>query len=313
MNLISPLLSIIVTAHNKKAYLDATLKSVIKALGNTLPQCELIIIDDSSSDNTPSIIERFVARYPATRHYRVQFANIGKVRNFALSQCWGEYILMVDGDDQLLAERFTHYLQIVQHQRPDLLISKLIEVKENEPLSAQFSDVFPEVLSTEKAIESFLIHKDFQAHIGGLFIRRERLLAIPFPNFICYEDRWVFPSLLMQSPHIIYVREGFYLYFKHQTSLSTSIDNAKIRCLFLAQENMERVFPARFHQLIACHWISLYQRHWQSMVGTKELESIQQRIQQRIRAINKLSFLINRRIRLSYKRKLLQVSRLIPR
>ncbi|MFS2225269.1 glycosyltransferase [Pantoea sp. B65] len=301
-----PLLSIIITAHNGEAYLSATLQSVADALGNALPRCEFIITNDNSSDNTQEIIERFAASYPVSKTFVTQFANIGKVRNFAIAHCQGEYILMVDGDDLLLAGKLADKLQILQQQRPDLLICKLIEMEENAPVPEPQSNAAPETLSSDNAIERFLIHRDFQAHVIGQFIRRELLVATPFPDFTCYEDSWVFPSLLTRSQKILYSRSGFYLYIKRHGSLSARINANKIRYLFQTLENMDRIFPARFSHLIACHWIDLLNRYGQDMAGTAELESTRQRI----RAVGKLAFLADRRIRFSYKRKLLQVARL---
>ncbi|MCU5773538.1 glycosyltransferase [Erwiniaceae bacterium BAC15a-03b] len=300
----SPLLSIIITAHNGEAYLAATLDSVINAVGNALPECELIITNDSSGDNTQGIIDAFAIRYPATKTFVLQLANIGKVRNFAIAQCQGEYILMVDGDDLLLAENFSEKFQLLQQQRPDLLISKLIETEENSAPHEAKNTVAPEVLSQGNAIERFLIHRDFQAHVIGQFIQRKLLIAIPFPDFTCYEDSWVFPALLTQSEKIIYSRSGFYLYIKRNSSLSGQINLPKILCLYQTLDNMDRVLPARFSHLIACHWLDLFNRYSRKMTGTKELE----KTRQRIRAIGKLAFLADSRIRFSYKRKLLKVA-----
>lgn len=301
-----PLLSIIITAHNGEAYLPATLKSVTDSLGSALPLCEFIITNDNSSDNTQTIIDRFAASYPASKTFITQFANIGKVRNFAVAQCLGEYILMVDGDDLLLADTLVEKMQILQQHRPDLLICKLIETEENSPPPEQLNAVEPEVLSQGDAIERFLIHRDFQAHVIGQFIRRELLVAIPFPAFTCYEDSWVFPALLTQSEKILYSRSGFYLYIKRNGSLSGQINLDKIQCLYQTLENMDRVLPARFSHLIACHWLDLFNRYSREMTGTEELE----KTRQRIRAIAKLAFLADSRIRFSYKRKLLKVARL---
>ncbi|WP_426817273.1 glycosyltransferase family 2 protein [Winslowiella sp. 2C04] len=300
-----PLLSIIITAHNGEAWLSATLASVITSLGGALPLCEFIITNDNSTDNTQQIIDRFAATYPASKTFITQFANIGKVRNFAVAECQGEYILMIDGDDLLLANKLNEKLQILQQQRPDLLICKLIETEENATHPEIVTASAPEILSPDNAIERFLIHRDFQAHVIGQFFRREILIAAPFPEFVCYEDSWVFPQVLALSNKILYSRSGFYLYIKRSGSLSGKINLAKVQCLYQTLEHMDLVLPARFSHLIACHWIDLFNRYAGEMAGTVELE----KTKKRIREIGKLAFLANRRVRFSYKRKLLRVAR----
>ena len=302
-----PLLSVIITAHNCAGWLTETLDSVIAALADAAPRCEIVIINDASTDDSQSIIERFAARHSSVRHQQTQLRNIGKVRNHAVALARGDYVLMIDGDDRLLPHAVADHLPILEQQAPDIYLSKIVEQR---GASADTQPAWhfraPVSLTRDNAIMRFLIHRDFQAHFIGQYFRRSLLLANPFPPFICYEDAWLFPQLLTRSEKILFSGAGFYLYRKHASSLSTVMSSEKIACLLAATAHMDEVLPASFKPLITCHWIDVINRHASELKQQGEWE----RVKQRLRQQNLVSFLFNGKIRMSYKRKMLKVRRL---
>ncbi len=302
MAVIAHRLSIVITAHNCDTWLAETLSAVMASLGDAEDRCEIVIINDASIDGTQTIIDHFAASHRHIRTDHTELRNIGKVRNHAVAMCRGEYILMIDGDDSLLPGAIQDHLKILDQQHPDIWLSKIIERREHTRLPDwQYRP--PLRLSREEAIERFLIHRDFQAHFIGQYFRRDLLLKYPFPDFICYEDAWLFPLILMHSTTILFSAGGFYLYRKHQTSLSTVMNEEKIRCLLAATEHMDNVLPAHFQPLITCHWIDIMNRHQAVLKQTGYWAPVKQRVH----STHLLCFLLNRKIRLSYKRKRLKV------
>ena len=302
-----PRLSIIVTAHNCATWLQDTLDSIVASAGNTLSSCEIILVNDASEDDTQAIIERFAAVYPQTRHQQTWLRNIGQVRNHAVAQARGDYILMVDGDDKVLPGAIADHLPQLEAQRPDIYLSKIIEKRSADmnPVPPWHAGT-PVVLARDEAITRFLIHRDFQAHFIGQYFRRHLLQENPFPSFICYEDAWLFPLLLTKSEKILYSTCGFYLYRKHAASLSTTMQPEKIVCLLAATQHMDEVLPTRFQALITCHWLDIVNRHSTELKKLGVWEQVKKRIHQQ----SLWAFLLNGKIRVSYKRKMLKLRRL---
>ncbi|MEQ4529784.1 MAG: glycosyltransferase family 2 protein [Mixta sp.] len=300
-------LSIIIAAHNCDAWLKDTLNSVIASLGEASPRCEIIIINDASDDDTQSIIESFAATHPQVHHQQTLFRNIGKVRNHAVSLAQGDYILMLDGDDQLLPGAIVDHLRVLDEQAPDIYLSKIIEQRsDNCSNTPGWHYRAPVSLTNEEVITRFLIHRDFQAHFIGQYFHRSLLQKNPFPHFICYEDAWLFPLLLTKSKKTIFSESGFYLYRKHATSLSTVMNPVKISCLLAATAHMDEVLPVEFKPLITCHWIDVINRHADVLKQQNEWERVKKRIHEQHLG----SFLFNGKVRMSYKRKMLKVRRL---
>ncbi|MCX8959154.1 glycosyltransferase family 2 protein [Erwinia psidii] len=301
----TPCLSILIAAHNCGDYLVGTLDSIVASLGGALTRTEIVIVNDASTDNTQAIIDDYMQRLPILHSFRTDYRNVGKVRNYAVRQARGEYILMVDGDDRLLPGALQNRLHTLLTHSPDILLSKIIEVRPGAPLPQWLPGEFTE-LSKNDAIERFLIHRDFQAHFIGQFFTRTLLQQHAFPDFICYEDTWLFPLLLTYSKKTLFTHHGFYLYRKHPHSLSAAIDQHKITCLIAATQNMDNVLPEQFEHLITCHWLDIANRYHSTLRGTAQGTLVKERIAR----ISLLRFLLNRKIRMSFKRKMLAVRKL---
>lgn len=295
-------LSIILTAHNCDTCLGNTLLSLADSLDGLTEGYEIILINDASADNTGEMLQKFADNHSQTRLFQVDFRNIGKVRNFGVQQCSGDYITMLDGDDRLLTRSLRDIIQYLAHSRPDLLLTKLNEVYDNNFQSLSWTGLQPQTLSQHQAIKKFLIHKELQAHFIGQFVKRELLSANPFPEFQCYEDAYLFPTVLRQSYNIVFSQHGPYLYFKRANSLSNKVDEQKIHLLVEATEEMERVLGKQYSNLIACHWITIFQRYGQGMQNLLD----RSKVIARIKGIRPLSFLLDPAIRFSFKKKYLK-------
>ncbi len=90
---VGPLVSVIIPAYNSGPYLVKTLES---ALGQTYPDREIIVVDDGSTDDTPSCVERYGA---AVTYIRQESAGVGAARNRGLAAARGEYVALLDHDD----------------------------------------------------------------------------------------------------------------------------------------------------------------------------------------------------------------------
>ena len=87
-----PLVSIIVTTKNNQATLDACLASIKK---QSYANRELIVVDNSSSDETPDIAARY------TEHVYTYGPERSAQRNYGVRQARGEYVCIIDSDMEL--------------------------------------------------------------------------------------------------------------------------------------------------------------------------------------------------------------------
>lgn len=93
-------LSIIIPAYNAEAYLQQCLDSI---LAQERQGCEVIVVDDGSTDGTAALLER----YPDVKVIHQENRGMSTARNRGLDEARGEYILFVDSDDLLTDDALT--------------------------------------------------------------------------------------------------------------------------------------------------------------------------------------------------------------
>ena len=111
----TPLVSVLMTAYNRKKYIAEAIESV---LASTFQDFELIIVDDCSRDHTVEIVRLYTSDPRLQVH--VNEKNLGDYpnRNRAASLAKGQYLKYVDSDDyiyprglQIMVEMFEPFTQ----------------------------------------------------------------------------------------------------------------------------------------------------------------------------------------------------------
>ena len=294
-------LSVIIAAHNAEDTLHATLESLHAAIDNAGDAVEVIIFNDNSDDATQDIIEKWLPAFPHAQSRYVEYRNVGHVRNSAVSLASGDYITMLDSDDRLKPCSLRDAVVFLKAQRPDMLLTRLLETRDIRKITAFWQGFTPVSFSQNEAIKRFLQHKEFQAHLIGQFIHRRLYESNPIPSMVCYEDFAVFPAMLMQAEKICYQRQGHYYYIKRSESLSSRLDASKITTLVECTLMMEKTFPLAFKNLVNCHWFDIYSNHRQHLTD-QQLKFVKSRVN----ALYSLSFFISSDVRFSYKKRVIE-------
>lgn len=86
----------ILPVYNGRKFLRGAVESV---LAQTLPPCELIVVDDGSTDGSLDAIEGLTASFPI-RILRQENAGQSTARNLAARQATGDYLAFLDQDDR---------------------------------------------------------------------------------------------------------------------------------------------------------------------------------------------------------------------
>lgn len=88
-----PFLSIIIPAWNESQWLSATLAAVKEAISASGRDCEIIVVDNASTDSTADL-----ARRAGTRVVYEPERRISRARNRGAQSARGHYLLFVDAD-----------------------------------------------------------------------------------------------------------------------------------------------------------------------------------------------------------------------
>lgn len=111
-------ISVIIPVYNAEKYLSRCLDSVINQITN---EDEILLIDDNSTDSSPSICEKYEKNYENIKYFRQEKNNgPSKARNLGLEKSEGKYIVFLDSDDFIEEKYFD--IMLKYSQKYDLVI-----------------------------------------------------------------------------------------------------------------------------------------------------------------------------------------------
>ena len=130
------LFSIIVPVYNTAQYLNKCIDSLLK---QTYQNFEILLIDDGSTDDSPSIIDDYSTRFENIISYHIQNSGVSSARNLGLQKAHGEYIVFVDSDDYV----DKMFLQTMVDSQADLYVQGWKNVRTDETIidTCQFIDL----------------------------------------------------------------------------------------------------------------------------------------------------------------------------
>ena len=107
-----PVISAIVPNYNHAQYLPRSLGAL---LNQPLLPCEIIVVDDCSTDNSLEILNEFARRYPIIRVLPNE-KNMGcnASMNRAMEQARGDYVLFTSADDEVRPGVFEHATRLLR-------------------------------------------------------------------------------------------------------------------------------------------------------------------------------------------------------
>lgn len=188
------LLSVIVPTYNYAHRLHRCLKSV---LSQRLDDCELLVVDDGSTDHTDEVLREIEQRFPnGWQRLRQDNAGAGAARNTGLRHCRGSYVLFLDADDELTPGTLSMICGILR-SRPDLglIIGAHLACYPNGK-ERRHSPGALRATPKDKA-EDYLIDKRVSISHGAMVARKDLLAARPYPeNLRKGEDIPVFAHLI---------------------------------------------------------------------------------------------------------------------
>lgn len=113
-----PKVSIIVPVYNTEKYLKKCLDSL---LNQTLEDIEIIVVNDSSPDNSQVIIDEYVKKDKRVKSYIKPNGGQGDARNLGLEKATGEYIGYVDSDDFVDSKMYEDMYNKAVEEKSDIV------------------------------------------------------------------------------------------------------------------------------------------------------------------------------------------------
>lgn len=211
----NPLVSVIVPVYGVERYLDRCVASIV---AQTYRDLEIILVDDGSPDDCPSLCDAWAAKDGRITAIHQVNAGVSAARNHGIDEAHGEYLYFVDADDfaepdlveTLVARAITDDAQIVfcgyetNTLQPDGSLTKTDETRsfdltfvENTVFAAEFAE-----LAAERYVYpswNKLFRTDFVRTVGARFpvgVVADEDSYFDFPLYAAVERVSVVPDWL---------------------------------------------------------------------------------------------------------------------
>lgn len=139
--------SVIMPAYNAEAFVA---RAITSAREQTEPRIEIIVVDDASTDSTPTILEQIAAQDERVRLVRSAVnGGPGVARNRGLEVAHGEWIALLDADDGFAPNRLETLIALGDRNKADLVSDNLVLCPEDG--STDSGPMLPSGLLSRKA------------------------------------------------------------------------------------------------------------------------------------------------------------------
>ena len=247
------LLSIIVPIYGVEKYINNCIDSI---LSQTFDDFELILVDDGSIDNCPSICDEY--KQKDSRIHVVHKSNGGLVsaRKAGIKLASGKYVTYVDGDDFIVPKMYEIMLSKAEEYDADVVICDIncyYNSDKNIMLEQYFDGGYYEGERLDFVKSKYISCKEpfdfgFLPAVWNKVYKRDLLVSYQEKvdtRLVIGEDAAVFYPL-MQDVKKMYYCKGDYLYYYRQVDKSMSreygihhLNNICFLCNYLS-DNLDK-------------------------------------------------------------------------
>lgn len=192
--------SVIISAYNDESTIRKCVNSVINQSLTFDENCEIILINDGSKDNTGSICRQYATKYPNNITYiSKNHEGTGVSQNVCLEHAKGEYVLFLKGENHISKNTLKRVLQIFKSSA-DL---EIVTVKPQFKDYSLNESIFATKYQKTQIVDLIETPDFFQAQAKSCFFKRTTLNKIVFPKSYNLAEEIVFANeILINNPKI---------------------------------------------------------------------------------------------------------------
>lgn len=256
-----PKVSVIIPIYNVEKYLSECVESVIN---QTLKEIEIILIDDGSTDTSPSICDKYQKKDSRIKVIHKSNGGLSNARNTGLKLAQGEYISFVDADDWIASEMLSKMYLKAKQEHSDVTICNLSIAKNKKIKPTQYWPQINEHIIYKDEIYSHLfLHPSYVVNkiYKRTFLEKNKLY---FLQGYIYEDVPFSTQVLLLTNHISYCLDNFYFYRLERDDAITAKKSTKHLDIIYIEQQIQEILNK--HNVPDNVWKNFYQ--WQTEIYT---------------------------------------------
>ena len=212
--------SIIIPVYNVEKYISKCVDSVIN---QTFTNLEILLIDDGSPDNCPSICEAYARKDKRITVIHKKNGGLSDARNYGLDKATGEFILFVDSDDYIRKDMCEIMINDALINNADIVMCNYYWV-DSQGNDLNINNQIDNIIYTP---EQYL-HAYINTQEAGFIIacnklyKREIFNDLRYPVGKINEDYFLIHKVVYRSKIISSINEKLYFYVQTENSIMRS-------------------------------------------------------------------------------------------
>lgn len=230
--------SIVVPVYNVSQYLRVCIDSLIN---QTYPNCEIILVDDGSKDDSGEICDEYALKYSNINVLHKQNGGLSDARNSGLKMCTGEFVMFIDSDDYVSENLVERLIDKYKETNADIVICDYKDVWDDKyNFSQEKANYSISVMSNIEAVKVLIFgEKHGMVPAWNKLYKKELLNEKElYPIGKIHEDCYTTYKLMLKADKICYINEKLYAYRHRCGSITTNINLDKENDIIYAADEM---------------------------------------------------------------------------
>ena len=248
------MISIIVPIFNVEKYIEKCVNSLLR---QTYKNIEVILINDGSTDNTPSICLELRKRDNRIRYISTENKGVSHARNEGLLIAEGEFITFVDADDYVEPNMYEEIIKNMKESSADIGICGY-----DYGNSIEEKDLGIEIFNRDDAIKNLFYDNSYRGFLWNKVYKKEVLYDVEQKIKLFNEKLKIMEDLVYNYDafekinKVVYNHKRFYHYIQRETSvLNTEFSKARLTTLIALDNLISRINYKEIKNKLKIHYL----------------------------------------------------------
>lgn len=192
---------------------------------------EVILVDDGSTDGSPVLCDQYASRDPRFKVLHVPNGGPATAKNRGLELATGDYVAMIDSDDEVKDSMFVKLMQLASEQDADVVCCHYEERYDDGRMRQLTYTRRQYTFTRREALHEFLAKGLIHTQCWTKIYRRRLLVAHGIQNvggLMTDEDFLFNMEVLSRADRVCVCDEPLYIYSMRSQSLSKDYYRAHI-------------------------------------------------------------------------------------